>query len=97
MLLVLRLHQLLNADDFTSSPRTKLPKLVVPGSHATIYPWGTPAGVPQDILEQMREDLLKILVKVARKSRPSSMQSSAGGSDPEDLGFGKDFLPRGGS
>lgn len=82
-----RLHQLLNFKHLASSSLTddeksllkKLPSLVVPGSHAIIYPWGAPTGVPQGVLRQMRDELLRILIAVARREAPGRCSPDCGG------------------
>ncbi|KZV77300.1 hypothetical protein PENSPDRAFT_747041 [Peniophora sp. CONT] len=56
------------------------PRFVLPGTHATIYPWAAPyIGVPLDVLQDIRTQLLQILYGVAivpTKEHPRSHQTS---------------------
>lgn len=53
-------------------------EFVLPGTHATFFPWCPPRGVPLDILKEMRDKLYDIFDFQARNfiSVPPSTQTS---------------------
>ncbi|KZV71477.1 hypothetical protein PENSPDRAFT_405107 [Peniophora sp. CONT] len=58
---------------------TARPQFVLPGTHATIFPWAAPSiGVPLDVLKDMRTQLLQILheIAISTKDLPQSHQTS---------------------
>ncbi|KZV89724.1 hypothetical protein EXIGLDRAFT_771468 [Exidia glandulosa HHB12029] len=57
------LSQLLDADDAEADPSGKA-SVYLPGTHAMIYPWAPPEGIPLPILVQLRERLFSIFVRI---------------------------------
>ncbi|KAI0780261.1 hypothetical protein C8Q74DRAFT_1368005 [Fomes fomentarius] len=54
----------------------KFPVFELPGTHAGIFPWMPPPGIPAKVLQDMRQRLLEILFEIVRGGLAKSTQTS---------------------
>ncbi|KAH9934087.1 uncharacterized protein BXZ73DRAFT_3478, partial [Epithele typhae] len=59
----------------SSSPSTAPVKIILPGTHSTVFPWCPPPGLPEDVLTKMVKrlmDALKRVLETAARVIPSN-------------------------
>jgi hypothetical protein len=69
-------------------------KFVLPGTHATFYPWIPPAGIPDEILKRLRDKLIEVIRTVIKDQLVVSYSRQSSGADSNSEPKDDDiFLP----